>query len=222
MWSGHSKTDVDGRLTWRCPPVIVVGNEKGGSGKSTVAMHLAIALIKSGQAVATIDLDTRQKVSPITSKTGGPGHDISAVDLNGMPQHFCSSSSIIPPRRKRPRLPGAGEDGRDARRPPWRRHYRHARSRRYLTRVAHAMADTLITPLNDSFRRSRRPRHRRSRNFSRHRHPAIMPMVEEARAPSPRYLPASPLDRAAQPAFDAGFAQQARSSAKASSNCRSG
>ena len=41
--------------------VIVVGNEKGGSGKSTVAMHIAIALIKSGHRVATIDLDARQK-----------------------------------------------------------------------------------------------------------------------------------------------------------------
>jgi chromosome partitioning protein len=28
--------------------VIVVANEKGGSGKSTVAMHIAVALIKSG------------------------------------------------------------------------------------------------------------------------------------------------------------------------------
>ena len=41
--------------------VIVGANEKGGSGKSTVAMHLAIALIKSGERVATIDLDARQK-----------------------------------------------------------------------------------------------------------------------------------------------------------------
>ena len=41
--------------------VIVVGNEKGGSGKSTVAMHVAVALMKAGQRVATIDLDTRQR-----------------------------------------------------------------------------------------------------------------------------------------------------------------
>src|ERR1700733_9729636 len=41
--------------------VIVVANEKGGSGKSTVAMHIAIALIKAGQRVATVDLDARQK-----------------------------------------------------------------------------------------------------------------------------------------------------------------
>ena len=41
--------------------VIVVANEKGGSGKSTVAMHIAVALMKRGLGVATIDLDSRQK-----------------------------------------------------------------------------------------------------------------------------------------------------------------
>lgn len=41
--------------------VIVVGNNKGGSGKSTIAMHVAVALIKAGQRVATIDLDNKQK-----------------------------------------------------------------------------------------------------------------------------------------------------------------
>jgi chromosome partitioning protein len=41
--------------------VVVVGNEKGGSGKSTIAIHLAVALMKAGQRVATIDIDSRQK-----------------------------------------------------------------------------------------------------------------------------------------------------------------
>src|ERR1051326_1302384 len=41
--------------------VIVLGNEKGGSGKSTTAMHIAVALLQAGQRVATIDLDSRQK-----------------------------------------------------------------------------------------------------------------------------------------------------------------
>ena len=42
--------------------VIVVGNEKGGSGKSTVAMHVAVALVKARpERVATIDLDIRQR-----------------------------------------------------------------------------------------------------------------------------------------------------------------
>jgi chromosome partitioning protein len=37
--------------------VVVLGNEKGGSGKSTTALHIAVALMKAGQRVATIDLD---------------------------------------------------------------------------------------------------------------------------------------------------------------------
>ena len=41
--------------------VVVLGNEKGGSGKSTAALHIAIALLKAGQRVATIDLDCRQQ-----------------------------------------------------------------------------------------------------------------------------------------------------------------
>src|SRR5438552_13365682 len=41
--------------------VIVLGNEKGGAGKSTTAMHIAVALMSLGQRVATIDLDSRQK-----------------------------------------------------------------------------------------------------------------------------------------------------------------
>src|SRR5712692_9905509 len=41
--------------------VVVLGNEKGGSGKSTAALHIAVALLKAGQRVATIDLDCRQQ-----------------------------------------------------------------------------------------------------------------------------------------------------------------
>src|SRR5260221_9917144 len=41
--------------------VIVLGNEKGGSGKSTTAMHIAVALLKSGFRVASVDTDSRQR-----------------------------------------------------------------------------------------------------------------------------------------------------------------
>jgi chromosome partitioning protein len=41
--------------------VIVVGNEKGGAGKSTIAMHLITALLWSGAPTAVIDLDLRQQ-----------------------------------------------------------------------------------------------------------------------------------------------------------------
>ena len=41
--------------------IIVVGNEKGGAGKSTVSMHLATALARLGHRVQTLDLDIRQR-----------------------------------------------------------------------------------------------------------------------------------------------------------------
>ncbi|MCD8526241.1 MAG: division plane positioning ATPase MipZ, partial [Alphaproteobacteria bacterium] len=40
--------------------VLVFGNEKGGSGKSTAALHTAVALLRMGYKVGTIDLDARQ------------------------------------------------------------------------------------------------------------------------------------------------------------------
>src|SRR5579864_5921069 len=45
----------------RPPRVIVFGNEKGGTGKSTLAMHLAVALMNRGLRVATLDLDSEQR-----------------------------------------------------------------------------------------------------------------------------------------------------------------
>ncbi|TGV62533.1 hypothetical protein EN801_049310, partial [Mesorhizobium sp. M00.F.Ca.ET.158.01.1.1] len=51
-WTSNGRRRANGR-------VIVCGNEKGGSGKTTTAMHIAIALIDSGHNVATVDLDER-------------------------------------------------------------------------------------------------------------------------------------------------------------------
>lgn len=45
----------------REPHRIVFANEKGGTGKSTTAMHVAIALAYHGAKVAVIDLDPRQR-----------------------------------------------------------------------------------------------------------------------------------------------------------------
>jgi chromosome partitioning protein len=41
--------------------VIVVGNEKGGAGKSTIAIHMATALLHAGARIAVLDLDLRQQ-----------------------------------------------------------------------------------------------------------------------------------------------------------------
>lgn len=40
--------------------VIVLGNEKGGTGKSTTAMHLVVALMRDGHDVGSIDIDSHQ------------------------------------------------------------------------------------------------------------------------------------------------------------------
>src|SRR3979409_1104251 len=41
--------------------VIVVGNEKGGAGKSTIAIHTAAALMHAEAKVAVLDLDLRRQ-----------------------------------------------------------------------------------------------------------------------------------------------------------------
>jgi len=40
--------------------IIVFGNEKGGTGKSTTAMHVIVALLREGYRVGAVDLDARQ------------------------------------------------------------------------------------------------------------------------------------------------------------------
>jgi chromosome partitioning protein len=42
------------------PSTIVFGNIKGGTGKSTLAVHLVVKLLKSGYKVAAIDVDVNQ------------------------------------------------------------------------------------------------------------------------------------------------------------------
>jgi chromosome partitioning protein len=43
------------------PHFIVFANEKGGTGKSTTAVHSAVALAAAGRCVAAVALDTRQR-----------------------------------------------------------------------------------------------------------------------------------------------------------------
>jgi chromosome partitioning protein len=43
------------------PHFIIFANEKGGTGKSTTAVHSAVALAAAGRRVAALDLDTRQR-----------------------------------------------------------------------------------------------------------------------------------------------------------------
>ena len=68
--------------------VIVLGNEKGGSGKSTTAMHIAIALMQAGQRVATIDFDSRQRSFTRYVENRRDWAERARVKLD-LPKHYC-------------------------------------------------------------------------------------------------------------------------------------
>ena len=56
-----SSQNVPETASSRQAHVIVLGNEKGGSGKTTSGMHLIIALLRLGFSVGSIDIDSRQR-----------------------------------------------------------------------------------------------------------------------------------------------------------------
>jgi chromosome partitioning protein len=132
--------------------VVVLGNEKGGSGKSTTALHIAVALLKAGQRVATIDLDSRQQsfTHYIDNRRAWserarialevPTHyciaraENSSLEANEA-QEFASFSAAISAIEHSHDVVVIDTPGADT----------------YLMRLAHSMADTLVTPLNDSF-----------------------------------------------------------------------
>src|ERR1051326_159329 len=68
--------------------VVVLGNEKGGSGKSTTALHIAVALLKAGQRVATIDLDSRQKSFTHYIENRRDWAERARLKLD-VPTHYC-------------------------------------------------------------------------------------------------------------------------------------
>jgi chromosome partitioning protein len=132
--------------------VIVLGNEKGGSGKSTTAMHVAVALLQAGQRVATIDLDSRQKsfTHYIENRRDWAGRTRIKLDV---PKHFCVARGLglrldeIEAQEFAAFADaiGAVENAYDF------VVIDTPGSDSYMMRLAHSMADTLITPINDSF-----------------------------------------------------------------------
>jgi chromosome partitioning protein len=131
--------------------VVVVANEKGGSGKSTVAINLAIALLRAGNSVATIDVDSRQRslthyVDNRIIWSRETGRELS------VPTHICfdeegefQSGDEVAGRES---FAGTFENLAASHRYVIIDMPGHAH---YLTALIHSLADTLITPLNDSF-----------------------------------------------------------------------
>ena len=132
--------------------VVVLGNEKGGSGKSTTALHIAVALLKAGQRVATIDLDSRQQSFTHYIDNRRAWAERARISLE-MPTHYCIA-------RAEGNSLKANETQEFANFSAAISAIEHSHdvvvidtpgSDTYLMRLAHSMADTLVTPLNDSF-----------------------------------------------------------------------
>src|SRR6202048_785628 len=132
--------------------VVVLGNEKGGSGKCTVALHIAVALLKAGQRVATIDLDCRQQ--KLTRYINNRVSWARRTDLDlDLPVHCCIKFGET--------MQIADNESSES------KQFANAISKverafdfividttvtdSYLMRLAHSMADSLVTPINDSF-----------------------------------------------------------------------
>src|SRR6185503_18078598 len=95
-WHGERALMIPGTASQtQFPRVIVVGNEKGGSGKSTVAIHIAVALMKLGQSVGTIDLDSRQSSFTHYIANRRAWAERIGRDL-GIPNHVCLDDELIP------------------------------------------------------------------------------------------------------------------------------
>jgi chromosome partitioning protein len=130
---------------------IVVGNEKGGSGKSTTALHLAVYLLHQGHRVATVDVDSRQQTLTRYVRNRRATIDTLGCDIP-MPRHVHLPTAWGDSIRENQRteldifskalaglrdavdyivIDTPGFDGN-------------------LARLAHGTADTLITPVNDS------------------------------------------------------------------------
>ncbi len=122
--------------------VIVLGNEKGGTGKSTTAMHLIVALLRDGHSVASIDLDTRQGTLtrylenrrnfaeereldlPLPSNHAGELGDATPEYLEEILEDWIATHDYVV-------IDTPGSES-------------------MLSNVAHEWADTLIAPINDS------------------------------------------------------------------------
>ncbi len=132
--------------------IIVVGNEKGGSGKSTTSMHVLIGLLLEGGRVAAIDLDGRQRT--LTRYLENRAAYIARHGLRlAMPAHAVVAPSDLPNRAEAEADEALRFKAELARLGP-----EHdfilldcPGSDTYLARLGHSFADLLITPVNDSF-----------------------------------------------------------------------
>ncbi|MGO1118126.1 division plane positioning ATPase MipZ [Rhodovibrionaceae bacterium A322] len=132
------------------PRVVVLGNEKGGSGKSTTAMHLIVGLLRQGKTVAAIDLDARQGTL--------------ARYIENRARFVEESGKALPMPLLKPVLKSElpGEEGEKDDRKRLMQAVQELVDHDYLvidtpgsdnhlSRLGHTLGDVLISPMNDSF-----------------------------------------------------------------------
>ncbi len=148
LWAGPL---IDLDAGDRRPLIITIGNEKGGTGKSTIAMHLVVALLKLGYSVGSIDLDGHQGTLSRYIENRGTFGETTAQAIR-MPHHRRIETSKADQRE-------TAEQEEKAR---LREALLEVTDRQVvvidtpggdstLSRLAHANADMVITPLNDTF-----------------------------------------------------------------------
>lgn len=135
------------------PNIFVIGNEKGGAGKTTFCMHLITGLMDKGYKVVSIDTDSRQRslTNYIENREvynqKNPHHKVP------MPMHFhmdASKENSIEERE----ISEKQRFGQILEQVKAEANYiiiDTPGSHSYLSKLAHSYADTIITPINDSF-----------------------------------------------------------------------
>ncbi|MBR1777071.1 MAG: AAA family ATPase [Alphaproteobacteria bacterium] len=130
--------------------IIVIGNEKGGTGKSTLAMHLIVWFLRQKKRVASVDLDGRQGTLTHYIQNRAAYGVLHHIEL-GLPEHLTVTV------RENPTEQECEADKKAFHEQLTRLQKENdlividtAGADSYLFRLAHAAADILITPINDS------------------------------------------------------------------------
>ena len=122
---------------------IVIGNEKGGAGKSTIAVHLAMALLSAGQKVATIDFDLRQRTFDRFLENRQKWASANAISLEAPTQFVLGEATDL--RLAAQELIERAKSAADF------VIIDTPGSETLAAQAALEMADIIITPMNDSF-----------------------------------------------------------------------
>jgi len=134
------------------PAVIVIGNEKGGAGKSTLAIHIVTGLLHAGRSVAIVDLDLRQRSLGRFFENREAWTAANGVSLPQPMRPDMGDGKALaaqPPEAQLAQLEAAMAEARAAGVDAILIDTPGGDTE--VSRAAHGRADLIVTPLNDSF-----------------------------------------------------------------------